>query len=308
MSSGETWVMLAFGASVLLQVAAAAVAWNALQRAGPYRFAWVCMSCALIVQVQRRLMPIALTLFDRWRGTSGPHPAINQVDAGLALTISALMLAGIHGLRSLFRTLDEQAQQLRELSERDALTGLRNRRSMVRDTLRELQRSARTGRRVSALMLDLDHFKNLNDTHGHAAGDTALARLAGVLRAQLREIDLVARWGGEEFFVVLPDTEAAGAERVAERLRRALDEASVAFGEHVMHVTSSIGVATLESTHDTHERSLARLVADADCALYDAKRSGRNRVATCLHQAGAAAVATALESVERLEEVTSAGT
>lgn len=303
--SGETWVMLAFGMSVLLQVAAAAVAWGALQRAGSYRFAWVCMSSALIVMVQRRLMPIALAVVDRWRGYSGPHPAINLVDAGLALTISALMLVGIHGLRSLFRTLDEQAQQLRELSERDALTGLRNRRSMVRDTLRELQRSARTGGRISALMLDLDHFKRLNDTHGHAAGDTALARLAGVLRTQLREIDLLSRWGGEEFFVVLPDTEAAGAARVAERLRRALDEASVAFGEHVMHVTSSIGVATLECAHDSHEQSLAQLITDADRALYEAKHRGRNRIATCVEEAGAAALTTALETAERLAVVAS---
>ncbi|MFN8589359.1 MAG: GGDEF domain-containing protein [Candidatus Eisenbacteria bacterium] len=271
--------MLALSASVVLQLAAATVAWGALRRAGPYRFAWICMSSALIVMVQRRLMPIAIAFLDDRRGYSGAHPSLNAVDAVLALTISALMLAGIHGLRSLFLTLDEQAERLRQLSEYDPLTGLRNRRSMTRDALREVQRSYRTGGRLSALMLDLDHFKQLNDTYGHAAGDTALARLAGVLRCQLREVDLIARWGGEEFLVVLPDTDAEGAERVAERLRRTLAEATLTLGEHALHITSSIGATTLQGSHDSNEAALAYLIAAADQALYRAKHAGRNRVA-----------------------------
>lgn len=278
MSHTEAFTVVALSAAVVLQVAAAAVAWNALRRAGRYRLPWLCLSSAMLLMVLRRVLPLAMAWLDATLGTK-PHPFSATFDSLTALAISALVLAGMQGLHSIFVTLENQAARLLQLSESDPLTGLRNRRSMTRDALRELQRANRTGGKVSALMLDLDHFKRINDRHGHPVGDVALAELAHALQGQLREVDLIARWGGEEFLVLLPDTDADGAERVAERLRKAIAATSVSMGRRQLHLTSSIGAATLHGGHHTTEEALGHLIGEADQALYVAKHRGRNRVA-----------------------------
>lgn len=150
----------------------------------------------------------------------------------------------------------------------DELTGLANRRGL-RDTL-----SAWSGAEAVLLILDLDHFKRLNDTFGHVAGDAALHHLAGVLRRALREVDLAARIGGEEFALWLPDTPADAGVDVAERVRAAVERTPVRWQGRTIPFTCSIGVAALPgATGD-----LANLYAVADAALYRAKQGGRNRV------------------------------
>lgn len=278
MSLTYAFTIIALSASVVLQIAAAVVAWNGVRRAGRFRLPWICLSSAMLLMVLRRLLPLTTAWIDALHGVTG-HPASSALDGFAALVISALLLAGMKGLHSLFVTLENQTTRLLQLSESDPLTGLRNRRSMTRDALRELQRANRTGGKVSALMLDLDHFKEINDRHGHPVGDVALAELAHALRGQLREVDLVARWGGEEFLVLLPDTDADGAERVAERLRTAVAATRVAMGRRELHLTSSIGAATLHGGHRATEEALAHLIGEADQALYVAKHRGRNRVA-----------------------------
>ncbi|MBK7369616.1 MAG: GGDEF domain-containing protein [Candidatus Eisenbacteria bacterium] len=278
MSPPYAFTVVCLSASVVLQVAAAVVAWNGLRRAGRFRLPWLCLSSAMLLMVSRRLMPLSVVWVDAARGVTN-HAATSAWDGFAALLISALLLAGVKGLHSLFITLENQASRLLQLSESDPLTGLRNRRSMTRDALRELQRANRTGGKISALMLDLDHFKAINDRHGHPAGDAALAELAHALQGQLREVDLVARWGGEEFLVLLPDTDADGAERVAERLRTTVASTRVSMGRRDLHVTSSIGAATLHGGHRATEEALAHLIGEADQALYVAKHRGRNRVA-----------------------------
>ncbi len=278
MSFTYVFTFVALSASVVLQVAAAVVAWNALRRAGRFRLPWFCLSSAMLLMVVRRVLSLATTWTDSAQGGT-PHPVSGTLDAFTAFAISVLVLAGMQGLHSLFITLENQATRLLQLSESDPLTGLRNRRSMTRDALRELQRANRTGGKVSALMLDLDHFKKINDRHGHPVGDVALAELAHALQSQLREVDLVARWGGEEFLVLLPDTDADGAERVAERLRKTVAATRVSMGRRELHVTSSIGASTLHGGHRATEEALAHLIGEADQALYVAKHRGRNRVA-----------------------------
>jgi diguanylate cyclase (GGDEF)-like protein len=124
------------------------------------------------------------------------------------------------------------------------------------------------------LLIDIDHFKKVNDTHGHPAGDAVLRGVAAVARAQARETDLVARYGGEEMAVVLPETDAAGARTIAERLRAAVEGTAHATEHGTLRVTISVGVATWPGGGQTAEE----LLTTADRALYRAKQTGRNRV------------------------------
>lgn len=161
----------------------------------------------------------------------------------------------------------------RELERRalyDELTGLYNRGQAASLLDHEIQRVERYGRALSAAMFDLDEFKHINDTLGHAAGDTVLRMLGGLIRTQIRESDLPARWGGEEFLLILPATDAAGALRLGEKLRRAVAAASF---PGVGQVTMSVGVGEYR-TGEGEDAFLQRL----DAALYAAKNSGRNRV------------------------------
>jgi diguanylate cyclase (GGDEF)-like protein len=153
----------------------------------------------------------------------------------------------------------------------DHLTGLANRRRFERQLEREVGRMARFGHPFSLLMLDIDSFKNLNDSYGHDAGDEAIRRLSRVLREGTRGIDLAARIGGEEFAVILVETSKEGALEVAERLRAAIKALEIPMAGHI---TGSFGVAECPSDAQTS----AGIVKAADVALYEAKRNGRDRV------------------------------
>lgn len=174
--------------------------------------------------------------------------------------------------------------ELERLAQTDPLTGLANRRHFTTLAEQELSRALRYGGSLSVLMMDLDHFKRVNDTYGHKAGDAVLKRFAELVRAELREVDVVGRVGGEEFAVLLPETDAEHAREVAERLR-----CSVAAGEaeagggRMLRFTVSIGVASLGEKR----RDLDALLTSADRALYRAKSGGRNAV--CADDEGAAA-------------------
>jgi len=164
----------------------------------------------------------------------------------------------------------ESQAELERLSVTDALTGLYNRRHLMGTLATEVQRSRRLRRPFSVLLADVDHFKQYNDTHGHPAGDVALARIAEILRKTTRGVDCVARYGGEEFFVMLLETTIGEAAIVAERIRARVAIEVFAGGK----ITISIGVAECPSHGDTPES----LIESADAALYEAKDKGRDRV------------------------------
>jgi diguanylate cyclase (GGDEF)-like protein len=168
-------------------------------------------------------------------------------------------------------------QQTLELSFTDALTGVANRRQLFMRLEQEFSRSTRFGDPLSILMIDLDHFKAINDAHGHTIGDGVLRGVALTLRRNVRRIDVVARYGGEEFCVVLPRVTKAEALEVAEKLRRAVAQTPLPGPENgdKLNVTLSLGVAALGTDAD----DVAGLVERADSALYEAKRLGRDRVA-----------------------------
>ena len=169
----------------------------------------------------------------------------------------------------------EQETRLRELSMTDGLTSIMNRRHFMEVFQQEFERSARYGGQLACLLVDLDHFKDVNDSYGHLVGDEVLIAVAGVLRDASRKLDVVARYGGEEFALLLPETDPEGARVVAERYRHALEKVRVAVGADSLSVTASIGVACYP---DDSLRTVDDLLRRADTALYRAKALGRNRV------------------------------
>ena len=186
--------------------------------------------------------------------------------AGL-LALAALMLLTLVLARPLlraFRWTEEQASEARV----DSLTGLANRRALEEVLAAEIARAHRFTHQLAVVLLDLDRFKEINDSFGHAAGDVMLRAVSRLLTSLARQGDTVARWGGEEFVVVLPETDLAGAERFAERLRRTIEAQSV--GD--MQTSASCGVATM-----LPEDNVEELLRAADQALYQAKTNGRNR-------------------------------
>ncbi|MGE0785379.1 MAG: diguanylate cyclase [Sandaracinaceae bacterium] len=155
----------------------------------------------------------------------------------------------------------------------DPLTQIWNRRAFLDLAAKEVSRAARASRATSALMIDIDHFKSINDRYGHAAGDRTLTEVAARIKSALRGGDHLARYGGEEFVVLLPDCDARGAYAVAERVRRAIAKSAIETDGHRIPVTASLGAASCPTSVDSLEALLAR----ADAALYAAKRAGRDR-------------------------------
>lgn len=165
--------------------------------------------------------------------------------------------------------------EVQQLSITDELTRLYNRRYFDRQLKSEFRRALRYDRPLSLLMLDLDHFKRINDQYGHPAGDVVLAEVAGVLCDTVRDTDTVARYGGEEFAVILPETDLTGAISLAEKLRQAVAEHRIEWEHHILGITISAGVAALL---DQEPATRQELVSQADQALYAAKQAGRDRV------------------------------
>ena len=163
---------------------------------------------------------------------------------------------------------------LRELSRRDPLTGVANRRYFFERASQEFARATRSTGALSIALVDIDHFKQINDRHGHAAGDEMLKFLCHSSQHLLREMDIFARIGGEEFAVLLPDTSLEGATDLATRLRQTIAGSELSLNGVQINCTISVGVATLRLTDTCPEESLSR----ADSAMYRAKRNGRNNV------------------------------
>ncbi|MFE8069430.1 diguanylate cyclase [Marinobacteraceae bacterium S3BR75-40.1] len=171
--------------------------------------------------------------------------------------------------------LTEANQELARIATTDPLTGLMNRRSFFEVGARELARIQRQDGLSCVVMLDLDHFKQINDTYGHSVGDRVLVSISRIFRQELRASDLAARLGGEEFGLLLPDTSLDQARSLVERVRRQVADNEFATGDEVLSLTLSAGIAPC----DRNSRGLESVLQQADRALYEAKRNGRNRVA-----------------------------
>src|SRR5581483_4330445 len=173
------------------------------------------------------------------------------------------------------RELETSRQMLQEQATTDPLTRLKNRRAFAELGLRHFALAQRHDIELSIIVLDIDHFKKINDTYGHPAGDQVLMSVAHVLTSKTRASDLPARLGGEEFGILLPNTKRSGAALLADRIRVAIQQSQFQLGEHAITVTASAGVAAYGLDG---EESLERLLEVADRRLYLAKQRGRNRV------------------------------
>lgn len=212
---------------------------------------------------------------------TGDEPPLTQEDVEFADTVIKAAVATIHRAQMIEMTRADNAR-LEALAHTDPLTQVLNRRALTLRLTSELDRARRYSSVVTLLMIDLDHFKRINDTYGHLTGDDALREVAQLLLNAIRSVDVVARYGGEEFVVVLPETAEGGAVAFAERIRERIEQQPFAVigaeeSSGGLRLTASIGVATFPSVRvDTAED----LFAQADAALYRAKADGRNCVRT----------------------------
>jgi two-component system cell cycle response regulator len=201
-----------------------------------------------------------------------------------AAHLIALVAGELGGPLRMAALMDEQQR----LAAIDPLTGLRNRRSFLELTGVEVARSNRYSLPLSLLLLDVDHFKSINDSHGHAGGDQVLSAISSLLRKQLRTPDLAARWGGEEFVLALPSTDCDGGRVAGERIRLAVQQLRVPYGDTTISVSVSIGLAELRPGE-----TLESVIDRADRAMYTAKVGGRNRLMVAGDEAQAAPSARA---------------
>lgn len=207
---------------------------------------------------------------------SSAHGAFKEEDAQL-LWVLSLVAENL-------LTREYSSESLMRFAFTDYLTGLRTRGYFEQQLDLEFKRAERRKQKFALLMIDIDHFKRLNDTYGHHVGDQVLREVASILVKDMREVDTVARYGGEEFVIILPETTETGALYVAERLRRAVDQAKffTSSPHPIQHLTISVGVAV----YDNDARFKRDLIECSDAALYAAKHEGRNRTISYSELAG----------------------
>jgi len=196
-----------------------------------------------------------------------------QTTAFRWLSITVVFLMFGYTARYYVRRVQDAERQLAELATTDPLCGLWNRRFFLQRAQAELERARRYGHRLTLVMADIDHFKLVNDRNGHAVGDHVIRHVAGLMQAGLRASDIIGRWGGEEFVMLLQTTDAAEAAAVCERLRATAERTPWEGGSVTMGVTLSLGLAEVDPG-----QGLEHAIRQADAALYAAKHAGRNRV------------------------------
>jgi two-component system cell cycle response regulator len=206
------------------------------------------------------------------RTTEGDVP-LNEQDVQFADQVISAAVAALEKAYDLENAVLGQ-EQMKHLAETDPLTGLFNRRALTDKLEQEMDRAARYATRLTCLMIDIDNFKQINDTYGHLVGDHVLRQIAVLLKREQRSVDIVARYGGEEFVVLLPETTVSESRSFAERILRRVAQHDFGEAGKPVRVTISIGVASYPDEQITDGESLLKL---ADSRLYRAKTEGRNR-------------------------------
>lgn len=258
--------------SFCAQGVAALYSVNLYLRSKSYRLAFGFLALALCLMLGRRVYPLVHFL---------NHGHVDLPDALLSLPISLCLLFGMLHLRKLLIEVEQANFLLDQSVKVDALTGALSRTEAFSRSSVEIERSLRNGHPISFLMLDIDHFKNVNDQYGHQVGDAVLINLVKHCQKELRVIDIFGRVGGEEFFIVLPESSELEAFQVAERLREFIASESTHCDTGAeIRITISIGVATFNPKVVGETRPaviLKTFFKKADDAMYCAKGNGRNR-------------------------------
>lgn len=259
------------------QFFAALYAFRLFFKSKSYRLASGLLTLAFALMVGRRISPLLLFYYDGY---------YNIIDAVLAFIISVLILFGSIEIKKIFLDLEQKNLLLDKTVKTDSLTGALSRSETFSRAQLEIERSLRNMKPVAFLMLDIDHFKNINDQYGHPIGDIVLHSLVNFCREELRAIDIFGRVGGEEFFIVLPDNSDAQAFDVAERLRKKVQKSSMLeMGGKEIFISISIGVVSFDPLRNGAINS-ASILKDyfemSDEAMYQAKAKGRNRTELCI--------------------------
>ncbi len=217
---------------------------------------------------------IGMHAVSRWTGPLAPlHATGLWIVHGFNVAVVFAMAS--YTARFYYGTVRRAEQKLSELAATDPLTGLSNRRNLLAIAAQVLAQAQRSGEPTAVMLADIDHFKSINDQYGHEAGDRMLVHIGNVIKQTSRAQDVVARWGGEEFLVLLPSTSAEAALALAERIRAAIANQPLGHNEQEIAVHVSLGVAVVQAGEP-----LDRAIARADNALYRSKEEGRNRVTT----------------------------
>ena len=183
-----------------------------------------------------------------------------------------------HNFCEMAKKLSLYVQELKESSLTDPLTGLANRRCLEKDGCKLIEICRRSGVTCCCLVLDLDHFKHVNDTYGHQTGDVALQTVSTILKNNTRTSDICARFGGEEFTILASSTTAEAAMCLAEKIRAVVEKTPIAYGAFTFNITVSIGIAEIPQENHSCSSAMEEGIRAADCAMYTAKKTGRNRV------------------------------
>ena len=267
------WIALgAYYLALLAQVFATIFALKIFFKSKAYRLASGALALGFGLMVGRRITPLLHFYLDGY---------YNLLDAALAFSISVLLFLGLMQIQKIILELEEKNFLLDHISKTDSLTQALSRLETFHQAELEIERSLRNGEPVAFLMLDIDHFKNINDEYGHPLGDIVLTNLVKHCQKELRVIDIFGRVGGEEFFVVLPGNDLGSAFEAAERLRkRVVSTPSALVAGKEIYISISIGVASFSPKEDGETKSslvLRAFYAKADQAMYTAKSKGRNR-------------------------------
>ncbi len=193
--------------------------------------------------------------------------------------LDAIVKERTKALEQMNKILQEKNKELENLAEKDFLTDLYNRRFIMKIIKHFLTLSDRDPNfKLSFILIDIDDFKNINDTYGHDAGDEVLKQLAALLKNKVRKSDIVSRWGGEEFLVLLPKTDMEGAKHLAEKIRKEIEKQTFTFGDKKMHITVSIGVSAIDLSNNNTDKHIFKTLVEVDKKLYKAKKTGKNKI------------------------------
>jgi diguanylate cyclase (GGDEF)-like protein len=269
----KTLAIILYTLALIFQIGASYQSFRLINIVKKYRFTCVALTVALTFMIGRRVVPL-INIYE--------ESFFDIKDAALSLPISLLLFVGVFGIKSALSEIRKENSALEKLNATDSLTlALTKKETYVR-LKREISRGQRSSHPLAFLMIDIDHFKRINDQYGHMVGDTVLKNLSLFCQLKLRDIDVFGRFGGEEFLVACPETDAKAALEIAERLRDAIAKHAFAIvdGQDIT-LTVSIGVSIFDPQkvhHDSLDLAMDLYIDYSDKAMYGAKNAGRNQV------------------------------